>query len=396
MGSPTTAAAPVRRRRRTVAFDAALVQRLLDEAAQAWPAPVAVARAQLLCLLKAFVDAAQPAAGLAVDGTGWPLDLVELHAKAAELSEQGAAAPRVLRKLRAGQPLDWRLGQALLSFFKVVLGRPALRLDEIGGAETARLQAVTGALREAPQILGLPAIEALLLKAHESAAAPWVFDAFEREYRQLRRVVDVHGRPRLALERVSRYVPVKTVAYERSIRPSCAYEWHEWARFAAAELVLRQFDARGRCRAEWTLALTRRLDEARGFVICELAPEQPVEVERLLLQLARAAPGRQPRCQFEWREQMLLNLADRDIVVSYCPITALRLRIDASPDFVVQVGDAPGLTREGPGEWQLHRALLPREVLAVRLRWAGLSSADALALTAAGELPQDAPTLRLA
>ncbi|HEY0956347.1 MAG TPA: hypothetical protein VGE36_16425 [Roseateles sp.] len=394
--STGTEDATARRRRRTVVFDAALVLRLLDDAARARPGPVAVARAQQLWLLKAFVDAAQPAAGLAVDVRGWPLDLAALQAQAVQLGEQGAAAPRVLRKLRAGQPLDWRLAQALLSFFKVVLDRPALRLDEIGGAETARLQAVAGALREAPQFQGLPAIEALLLKAHESAVAPWVFDAFEREYRQLRRVVDVHGRPRIALERVSRYVPVKTVAYERSIRPSCAYEWHEWARFAAAELVLRQFDARGRCRAEWTLALTRRLDEMRGFVICELAPEQPVEVEHLLLQLARAAPGRQPRCQFEWREQMLLNLADRDIVVSYCPITALRLHIDAGPDFIVQVGDAPGLTREGEREWRLHRALLPREVLAVRLRWAGLTAADALALTAAGELPQGLPALRQA
>ncbi len=396
MAPTSTADAPARRRRRTVVFDAALVLRLLDEAARARPGPAAVARAQLLWLLKAFVDAAQPAAGLAVDARGWPLDLAGLLARAAALGEQGAGAPRVLRKLRAGQPLDWRLGQALLSFFKVVLERPALRLDEIGGAEAARLQAVAGALREAPVFQGLPEIEALLLKAHESAAAPWVFDAFEREYRQLRRVVDAHGRPRIALERISRYVPVKAVAYERGIRPACAYEWHEWARFGAAELTLRQFDARGRCRAEWPLALTRRLDEARGLILWELAPEQPVEVERLLQQLARAAPGRQPRCQFEWREQMLLNLADRDIVVSYCPITALRLRVDAGPDFIVRVGDAPGLTLEGEHDWRLHRALLPREVLAVRLRWAGLTTADALALTAAGELPDMPPSLRLA
>lgn len=384
--SPSAPEPRPQRRRHTVVFDAALIQRLFHEALRRRPEPPAVEEGHLACLLKAFVDAAQPASGLPVDAGGWPLDLAALQARAVRLGEQGAAQPRVLRKLRAGQPLDWRLGQALLSFFKVVLDRPALRLDEIGGAETGRLQAVAGALRQAPVAQSLPAIEALLLKAHESAAAPWVFDAFEREYRQLRRVVDPHGRPRIALERISRYVPVKTVAYERGIRPSCAYEWHEWARFAASELTLRQFDARGRCRAEWRLALTRRLDEARGFVICELAPDQPVEVERLLLQLARAAPGRQPRCQFEWREQMLLNLADRDIVVSYCPITALRLRIVAGADFVVQVGDAPGLTGDGR-EWRLDRALLPREVLAVRLRCASLTAADALALTAAGELP---------
>lgn len=391
----STPAIPSRRRRRTVAFDAAVVQRLLDDAAQAGAETPAVARAQLHCLLKAFVDAAQPAAGLAVDAAGWPLHLAALRAEAARLGEAGAAAPRVLRKLRGGQPLDWRLGQALLSFFKVVLARPGLRLDDLGGAETGRLHAVTGALREAPAVQSLPAIEALLLKAHESAAQPWVFDAFEREYRQLRRVVDEHGRPRLTLERVTRYVPVKTVAYERAHQPGCAYEWYEWARFVSAELTLRQFSARGRLRREWPLALQRRLDEARGFIICELAPEQPVEVQRLLLQLARAAPGRQPRCQFEWREQMLLNLADRDIVVSYCPITALTLRVEASDDFIVQVGDAPGLTRHGQ-QWQLDRALLPREVLAVRLRWAGLTAGDALALTAAGELLETRPQLRLA
>ena len=60
------------------------------------------------------------------------------------------------------------------------------------------------------------------------------------------------------------------------------------------------------------------------------------------------------------------------------------------------MGDAPGLTREGEREWRLHRALLPREVLAVRLRWADLTAADALALTAAGELPQGLPALRQA
>lgn len=184
------------------------------------------------------------------------------------------------------------------------------------------------------------------------------------------------------------------MAYERAHQPACAYEWYEWARFTSAELTLRQFDARGRLRHEWPLALQRRLDEARGFIICELAPEQPVEVQRLLLQLARAAPGRQPRCQFEWREQMLLNLADRDIVVSYCPITALTLRVEDSAEVIVQVGDAPGLTRQG-GQWQLDRALLPREVLAVRLRCAGLTAADALALTAAGELPEARRPLRM-
>ena len=248
---PAAPVLPARRRRRTVAFDAALVQRLFDEAVQASVETPAIARAQLHCLLKAFVDAAQPAAGLIMDEAGWPLDLAALRTEAARLGQTGAAAPRVLRKLRSGQPLDWRLGQALLSFFRVVLARPGLRLDDIGGAETGRLHAVTGALREAPQLQSLPAIEALVLKAHESAVQPWVFDAFEREYRQLRRAVDAHGRPRLALERVTRYVPVKTVAYERAHRPGLGYEWYEWARFVSAELRLRLFDARGRCRQEW-------------------------------------------------------------------------------------------------------------------------------------------------
>ena len=404
-----------RRQRRTVLFDAVLFDRRLDEAVQwqrarqaagdalsfdgepwAWPArdgarwPEAVMRSQLLVMLRVMLDFARPAQGLVIGADGLPQDLQAMLEQAAHLARDGAEPPRTLRNVRTGRPVDWRLAMAMLAFFRLFLDRPTLSLDEIGGAEVQRHQDaahVAQTLRQAHQVLPLPAIRALLVKAHEAAVHPWVLDGFEREYRDLRLIQDATGQGRIALERITRYRPVKCVQFDRPHWPGLTYEWHEWNRQAAADLTLRVFDSRGRCLGDWPVPLVKRLDESAGFVKYEPAANLPSRVLQTFEALAHARPGQQACCEFVWREQMLLNLADRDLVVSYCPITSLKVRFDASANaqFLCSVGDSPGLARHADG-WSLDRALLPREVLAVRIRWQGLTRGDAEGFGPSGDI----------
>jgi hypothetical protein len=216
-----------------------------------------------------------------------------------------------------------------------------------------------------------------------------VLGAFEREYRDLRLFSDERGLLRIALQRISRYTPFKLVDFERPHRPGLCYEWHEWSRYSEPQLSLRRLDAKGRPQQQWQLPVAKRLDERLGLVVVEPVPgAMPAEALRLLEDLGRAQPGRTPPCQFEWQERMLINAADRDLIVSYSPIVSLQLRCDpaAQSDFSFSVGDSPGLVQRD-GAWYLERALLPREVLAVRMRWKGLSTQQALLASASGEIP---------
>jgi hypothetical protein len=404
-----------RRRRKTVCFDATLFQRRLDECValalqrhaqghglrargQVLPwldgahqngalLDAGFVRQHLRALLKAFVDAARPASGLAIASDGLPQQLEGLLTAGQALSVSGAAGPKLERNIRAGAPVDLRLAEAALAFFRVFLERPGLRLDEIGAAQTDRVEQARQTALALPT-LALDGLESMLRKAREMAGYAWVLDDYVVEYRGLRRLVDERGLPRIALERISRYKPVKLVDFECALRPCHVYEWYEWSRYASASLRLRLLDPRGRKRQEWTLALRKHLDEDSGFVRYDLAPDQTApEALQLLDALARARPGQQALCELEWQEQMVLNAADRDHVVSYCPVTRLQLRVEtaAQQRFVVSVGDSPGLVRRD-GAWHLERALLPREVLAVRFRWAELTGQEARTVSPTGEL----------
>jgi hypothetical protein len=89
---------------------------------------------------------------------------------------------------------------------------------------------------------------------------------------------------------------------------------------------------------------------------------------------------------------MVFNAADRDILVNYAPLVRPRIRVEpaALDAFEVTVGDSPGVTRDG-GDWLLDRTLLPREVLAIRLRCRALCDDDALAASPSGEVGRVSP-----
>lgn len=349
----------------------------------------------LRAILKAFLDAARPASGLALRADGLPQQLPALIAAGQRLSLGGSCVPKLERNIKAGAAVDRRLAEAALSFFRIFLERPQLRLDEIGAGESERVQAtrrLEGEMRQTREHLPSVALEGMLAKAHETAAYAWVLSDYVREYRQLRLFSDERGLPRIALERVTRFKPLKLVTFEREFLPCFYYEWYEWARYVSASLTLRLLD--GPAPVEWPIALHKRLDARSDLVVFEPTAEQPAALRQVLRQLALATPGEQPRCEFECREQMVLNAADRDLLVSYYPITQAQVIFDtaAAADFHFNVGDSPGLLRDdqagagGARSWRLQRALLPREVLAVRIRWAGLGPQDALSASPSGEI----------
>lgn len=417
-GSPLPPLQP-RRLRRTLHFDAPVFARLMEEvvtraqqrlragaglqarghpldwvgeggsvSSSLWTRPVL--EQHLRALLKAFLDAARPAGGLPLAADGLPDDVAGLLSAGVALSRAGAGAPKLERNIRAGLAVDHRLAEAALAFFRVFLERPQLRLDQIGARESERHRAVQrlqAQLQGAREALPARALEGMLLKANEAGTPAWAMTEVQVEYRGLRLLADAAGMARIALERVTRYRPVKLVDFHCPHRPVHHYEWYEWSRYADAALELSLLDAGGQRLRHWALPVRKQLLEPAGFVCFDMAPGQADDVEQLLAALAGAAAGRHPVVEVAWREQLLLNVADRDIVVSHCPILQLALQFDAAahPDFLLDVGDAPGLVRDGHS-WRLARPLLPREVLAVRIRWRGLRPEHALLAGAGGEI----------
>jgi hypothetical protein len=385
---------------------------LLDEAVQAelqsaagaarlWTEPCAkgvargVVKDQLLALLKAFLDAARPAGGLKVDSTGCPQHLDRLLAAGFANARGGDSAPKLLAKVRAGKPVDLRLAEAALAFFRCVLDRPAMALEHLGAVETQRLHAVRrveAAIRDVRDELPASVYEGLRLRAEEAAAYAAMFDEVVYEYRDLQLFVDVRGAHRVRLLRVNRYRPVRLTSFAGVLRPVRAYEWHEWTHVESACLSIRLLDDQGRRVQEIRPPVCKRVDAERGVVMFEIEPEAQASL-RPWLTIAPAGPALHGH-EVEWQETMVFNAADRDIVVSYQPMHRPRIVFDdaAHPGFRFHVGDSPGLRRVADG-WQLDRTLMPREVLAVRFRWAGFDDTHAQRMSPSGECYGDLPGL---
>ncbi|WP_077037879.1 hypothetical protein [Pelomonas sp. KK5] len=360
---------------------------------QLLPAAPQFLKQHLLAMLKAIVDAARPAGGLEVAVDGMPLDILPIVAAGRHSSLDAAGLPRIVRNIRAGQAVDWRLAQAVLCFFRVFLERPALLMDDIGVREPARQlssRLLDMTLEQARALLPQSAMDGLLAKSDEVSGHAWLMVDYEIEYRDLQLAMDARGVPRLSMERITRYCYLKLTDLEWPLRTRKTYEWCEWSRYQAPRLTLRHFDARGRCLKSWDVALNKALDEAGGFVRIEMAAGQPADLQALLGELSRARAGEHGLLQAEWHERLVMNLAGRDTIVCLRPVASLKIGIDpaALRDFVCSVGDSPGLVG-GDGQWQLERALLPREVLEVRMRWRGLRPEDALLMSPSGELLAD-------
>jgi hypothetical protein len=131
--------------------------------------------------------------------------------------------------------------------------------------------------------------------------------------------------------------------------------------------------------------LRKRLDEELGVIVIEVLP-QALAALQPLLQVPHAAKQGHSH-EVRWESTLVCNRADRDIIVSYQPVNGLRVGYTPSadlPGLLFNVGDSPGLRRTDEG-WMLDRALLPREVLAVRFRDSQLRTEDARMLSPSGE-----------
>ncbi len=390
--------APRERSRRTVVLDAATFACLIGQAAAmaasagASGAParspsLAVEREALLGLLKAFVDAAQPAGGLAMAADGRPLDLAQLVQTGHDNAWAGLTQPKVLAKIRAGKPLDERIARSVLCFFRHVLARPLLTLDDLGAVEPARMNALHSvrlALHAAREDLPASIAEGLWRRAEETAGYAWVHDDVVVEYRDLRHFVDTCGAHRIRLLRRERSRPIRLAGHPGRMRPVLSFEWHEWRRIEAVRLVVRVLDRADGLLREVEYELHKRIDPERGFVRVEIAPEVPPELLALLEVSGVAARG--PRHELLWEVESVFNAVDRDIVVSYAPMNKVRICFDAAahPAFSLAVGDSPGLAR-CEGGWRLDRTLMPREVIAVRIRLSAIDFSRVDGLSAGGE-----------
>lgn len=343
------------------------------------------ARQQLMALLKAYVDAGRPAGGLPLDETGRVRDRAALVQAARTMAESGLGLPKVLTKIRSGAPIDRRLVEAIVHYFRHALDDETFRAERLGVAESLPLRAVARIGRAIDAVhRDLPAsiLDGLQRRAAEVASYPWVMDDVRYEYDDLVRVVDPQGVPRLKLTKRTRYRPVRLLSLPGLLRPMQAYEWHEWNHVESARLRLWQLDSHDRRVHGVDVPIRKRIDEQRMLVVVDPEPAAGFEM---------AAAGTDgPRCEVEWEERLVFNLADRDIVVSFLPMNRPAIVFDAArnPGFEVAVGDSPGLRRTADG-WLLDRTLMPREVLAVRLRPAGLDAGAAPALSPAGEWPPE-------
>ncbi len=384
--------APPPRIRRTTVLSLSAVERLMAEAlAGLSPGRREPRRQQLLGLLQAFLDAARPAGGLALDARGRPCDLALLLTEGARLAAEGEGAERLWIKLRRAQPMDQRLAEATLHFFRHVLARPGLDLQDLGamaGERHAALRRIEAAVKAARDDLPADIIGAFVTRAGEAAQTAVALADYVRHYSGLRLATDAFGVKRIHLRQTNRYRPVRLAPYPARHPLRLSAEWFQWNRTPAAELHLSLLDSALRTTVERRIALRKRM--RNGLVVIEADPAQHPELaDGLPLQAPDGAPL---LWEVQWRLDMVFNAADRDILVNYAPLVRPRIRVEpaALDAFEVTVGDSPGVTRDG-GDWLLDRTLLPREVLAIRLRCRALCDDDALAASPSGEVGRVSP-----
>jgi len=351
----------------------------------AWSAALGDA---LLALLKAFCDAAQPAGGLALSATLEPRDLGAILVQARLNAVAGECRPRLLAKVQQGRPVDVRIAVAALHFFRFVLERPGLLLVDIGGAETERLRSIQGierALLSARE--GLPAgvYDSLARRAAEVAAYAYVFDAMHVHYGDARALVDERGVMRVHLTSTRRYRPLRLHDFPGKLDPTITLEWYEWARVPWARLEVRVLsdDGSSVLRTQ-AFPVLKRPDPQRRFVRFEIDPAVPAADLEMLVVEPASVPG---SCrEVVWQCGLVLNAADRDIVVAYHPVAALSVQVDPALNDLaeVSVGDSPAV-RSDPLVWTLGRALMPREVVAVRFRLRQMPQSAAQELSPSGE-----------
>ena len=187
------------------------IERLIDEALAGLSASRREPRRQqLLGLLQAFLEAARPAGGLPLGRNGQPLELARLRAEGARLATDGAGAERLWQKLRRAQPMDQRLAEAVMHFFRHVLGRPGLELEQLGavaGERHAALKRIELAVKAARDDVPAEILGAFVTRASEAAQVSVALADYVRHYSRLRAVTDAHGVARLELRQTNRYRP---------------------------------------------------------------------------------------------------------------------------------------------------------------------------------------------
>jgi hypothetical protein len=368
------------------------VERLMDEAlAGLSPGRREPRRQQLLGLLQAFLDAARPAGGLALDSRDRPRDLALLRAEGARLAAEGAGAERLWRKLRRGEPMDQRLAEAVMHFFRHALGRPGLELEQLGavaGERHAALRRIEAAVKAARDDVPAEILGAFVTRAGEAAQMAVALVDYVRHYGDLRLATDGAGVLRLHLRQTNRYRPVPLVNHAVRHPLRLTAEWYQWNRTPAAELHLRRLEAGRPPGPARRVPLRKRLHD--DFVLIEADPAHEPELAHGLP--LRAPDGAPLDWEVEWRLDMVFNPADRDMLVNYAPLVNPRVQVEAAAreHFEVSLGDSPGVQRDGEG-WRLDRTLLPREVLAIRLRSRALTDDDALRASPSGELRAAGP-----
>jgi hypothetical protein len=374
-------------------------------------------RLQLLGLLRAFCDAARPAGGLPLDATGAPRDLDALVAAGRQRARDGEGTPKALDKIRSGRPVDLRIAVALLHAMRFALGQPRLQLADLGGLESERLRVarrVERALHLATHELPASVGAALQRRAAESAGYTYLMDDVHVHYGGLREEVDVLGLRRLRLVRTTRYVPLRLAGFSGRLAPVKTYEWYQWNHVGEVRLTVQApggadhdddrdagaaagADAASspssppsspptRSTSSFELPLVRRLHHERSVFTVEIDPRvEPALLERLVLPAA-GTPG--PLLTVQWREELFFNIADRDILVWYSPVGSLEVEFEPAlaARLEIALGDSPGLQRSELG-WRLDRSLMPREVVAVRLRLRGLDPDLPRRLGPSGECP---------
>lgn len=349
--------------------------RLWPSMAPTWPPQRAIVESQLMAILKAYLDKAQ-AGGIALDqAQGIPIELNSIIDKGDRHARNGEGVPRLLRSLNDGKGklkrVDRCKAEGLLTFLKNFLNEPFLSLHDLGARESSRLEAshqIEKAIKAHRTNLPQAVMSGLIARSAETAAYVSVQEKHTTKYAGLRlREVKGHD-PVISLIRTTTYRPLSIVPYERILRPGLTYELYEGKRFIAARLSVFRLDQQGRRVESMKFNVGRSIDREKNVIVYAIDESQRAMASHFLRMpsLNDKANG---TLELEWSEDMEINVVDRDIIVSMLPVDQPEIHFDgdAHPDFVLTVGDSDAI-KTISGGWKLHRTLMPREVIAVRIR----------------------------
>ncbi len=340
-----------------------------------------IQKAAIEAVERALADGRDPRDLMEVEALGIPRDL--LKTERADATGEVYFLPPCPRA-SSKRPIDFRQWRAFHEFARDHSGIQDLGAWELGIRDAYRKNsALTQKLRSSARHLPEQVIDAMVDRVNETAD----YRTLRLESRYTYTILGIDeeaGFARLNMRRDWQYIPSSLMHFDQLLRPSETFEIYEWNQ--CTEIRLNILDTRDN--QLYKFPMRRTVLEDRTAFRWEIDLDRCDEARPVLKGIATEEAT---RYLVQWSMVLNLNVVDRDIIVSHVPVDRPTIVFNPGsfPEYVMVVGDSPGLKQLNENTWRVLRTIMPREVLAVRFIPRNLQSNDVAKLSFAGTANSD-------